>query len=119
MSTPLTLQHTGYEAISTPGHGIELARGDVTKFSGIPGFARGCLFIDRPTAKVLCNTGTATVAAWTVIGAAPSAALTAVVSSTVDGTYGTEEQNVLNNVRTRVGEIEAALIAHGILSEPA
>lgn len=43
------------------------------------------------------------------------AALTAEDSSTLDGTYGPEEEAVLGNVRTRIGEIEAALIAAGVL----
>lgn len=34
-----------------------------------------------------------------------AAALTAVDSATVDGTYGSEEQGVLSNVRVRIGEL--------------
>jgi hypothetical protein len=45
-----------------------------------------------------------------------AAALTANVASTIDGTYGTEESNVLTALRTRVVEIEAALVAAGILT---
>jgi hypothetical protein len=43
-------------------------------------------------------------------------ALTAADASTVDGTYGAEEQAVIGNNRTRIGEIEAALQAFGILT---
>jgi len=46
----------------------------------------------------------------------PATALTAANAATIDGTYGAEEQGVLGNVRTRVGEIEAALVAAGILT---
>ena len=41
-------------------------------------------------------------------------ALTAEDASVVDGTYGTEEQDVINNTRTRVGELEQALQNVGI-----
>jgi len=36
--------------------------------------------------------------------------------STVDGTYGTEESNVIDRNRTRIQEIEAALQEYGVLS---
>ena len=42
-------------------------------------------------------------------------ALTAAVASTVDTTYGTEEAAVINNLRTRLGEVEARLKTLGIL----
>lgn len=42
--------------------------------------------------------------------------LTAASSATVDATYGAEEAGVINNSRTRIGEIEDALQAYGILS---
>lgn len=42
-------------------------------------------------------------------------ALTAADGSTVDGTYGAEEQAVISNNVTRIAEIEAALQAYGIL----
>lgn len=41
--------------------------------------------------------------------------LTAEDSSTVDGTYGAEEQAVIENLRTRVGELETALQELGLL----
>lgn len=47
---------------------------------------------------------------------AQSAALTAADASTVDGTYGAEEAAVIGNMRTRLGEIEAALEAAGIVA---
>lgn len=43
-------------------------------------------------------------------------ALTAKDTSTVDGTYGSEEQAVIVNNRTRIEEIEDALKANNILS---
>jgi hypothetical protein len=45
----------------------------------------------------------------------PGAALTAKDASTVDGTYGAEEQAVIGNNRTRIEEIETALKREGIL----
>lgn len=48
-------------------------------------------------------------------GFTPQTALTAADASTVDGTYGTQEQNVIANNRTRIGEIEARLKNVGIL----
>ncbi len=45
----------------------------------------------------------------------PAAALTAADGGTVDGTYGAEEAAVIANNVTRIGEIEAALVAAGIL----
>lgn len=42
--------------------------------------------------------------------------LTAASASTVDATYGSEEAAVIANNRTRIQEIETALIALGILT---
>jgi len=47
---------------------------------------------------------------------AQATALTASNASTVDGTYGTEEQNVINNLRTRLDELEDKLQAYGLLA---
>lgn len=44
------------------------------------------------------------------------AAPTAVDSSTVDATYGTQERDVINNVRTRLNEVIAALQSLGLMS---
>lgn len=43
-------------------------------------------------------------------------ALTAANASTVDGTYGAEEAAVIGNMRTRLGEIEAALETLGLVA---
>jgi hypothetical protein len=45
-------------------------------------------------------------------------ALTAKDTSVVDGTYGAEEALVVANNRTRIEEIEALLIANGIVAAP-
>lgn len=47
--------------------------------------------------------------------AATGAALTAVDTTAIDDTYGTVEEDVLNNVRTRLNEMEARLQAMGII----
>ncbi len=44
-------------------------------------------------------------------------ALTEVVGDTVDTTYGNEEVNVINNLVTRVNEIESRLKSIGVLPE--
>lgn len=46
-------------------------------------------------------------------------ALTADDGGTVDATYGQDEADVIANLVVRVGELEAALIALGLLAEPA
>lgn len=46
---------------------------------------------------------------------AQATALTASNASTVDVTYGTEERDVINNLRIRVDELEAKLQAYGLL----
>jgi multidrug efflux pump subunit AcrA (membrane-fusion protein) len=48
-------------------------------------------------------------------GAAKQAALTAADAAAVDATYGSQESGVITNIRTRVGQIEAALQAFGII----
>ena len=47
---------------------------------------------------------------------AQQSALTAANASTVDTTYGTEEANVINNIRTRLGEVETALESLGLVA---
>lgn len=47
---------------------------------------------------------------------AKGAALTAAKTNTVDETYGTEEAEVINNLRTRVNELETRLKALGLLA---
>lgn len=42
-------------------------------------------------------------------------ALTAANASTVDSTYGDDEVNVINNIRTRVNEIATRLTSYGLL----
>ena len=51
-----------------------------------------------------------------VAAVARAGALTAKDTSTVDATYGTQERDVINNNRTRIGEIETALKNIGILT---
>ena len=47
---------------------------------------------------------------------AQRSALTAANASTIDGTYGAEEAAVLANIRTRLGEVEAALETLGLVA---
>ena len=43
-------------------------------------------------------------------------ALTAVDAAAIDGTYDSVEQGVLNNVRTRLNEVETLLKANGLVA---
>lgn len=70
---------------------------------------------DHNGSVILGGSTADTVGFYGVVGADQAAALTAADASTVDATYGSQEAAVLGNVRTRVGEIEAALVALGIL----
>lgn len=49
------------------------------------------------------------------VGRARAAALTAADAATVDGTYGTEESDVITNNRARIAEIEGVLRENGML----
>lgn len=63
--------------------------------------------------------GTATTQKLGFFNATPvikPAALTAADASTVDGTYGAEEAAVINNLRTRLNELESRLQALGLLT---
>lgn len=51
-----------------------------------------------------------------VIGIVPGAALTAADASVIDTAYDATEQGVLENLRTRVGELEDRLRAAGIIA---
>lgn len=50
-----------------------------------------------------------------IVSLKPQTALTAANALTIDGTYDTNEQNTITNLRTRVNEIEARLKAAGFL----
>lgn len=65
--------------------------------------------------------GTATTQKLGFFGATPvvqQTALTAADAGTIDGTYGAEEQAILGNIRTRLGELETKLIALGFIAAP-
>lgn len=57
-----------------------------------------------------------TVGFYGVVPAARPAAPTAANASVVDATYGAEEAAVIANLRTRVGELEGALRALGLIT---
>jgi len=52
---------------------------------------------------------------WAEYAPVTLAALTAIDSTAIDATYGSTEEGVLNNVRTRLNEIEARLSTLGLL----
>ena len=47
---------------------------------------------------------------------AKAAALTAEDATVIDSTYDAVEQAVLNNIRTRLGELESRIQAYGLLN---
>lgn len=51
-----------------------------------------------------------------VVMRGPATAMTAADAATVDAVYGAEEAGVINNIRTRVNEIEAKLRSLGIIT---
>lgn len=62
-------------------------------------------------------TGTTVAGKAQLLSAAPvarAAAVTAANASTVDATYGTEEQNVINNMRIRLAEVVTILQGMGV-----
>lgn len=60
------------------------------------------------------NPSTFRLAAGTPVGR--GAALTAVDATAINATYDATEEGVLNNVRTRLNEVEARLQALGLIS---
>ncbi|MEE9244875.1 MAG: hypothetical protein V3U63_01630, partial [Gemmatimonadota bacterium] len=72
------------------------------------GTSKGREVLDSPNPSTL-GVGAATPVA-------TQAALTAEDATVIDATYGAPEEGVLNNVRTRLGEIEAALQAFGLIA---
>jgi len=86
-------------------------------FAAAQTFADGANIIAGTTTGT--KIGTATTQKLGFFNSAPvvqPTALTAADASTVDGTYGAEEQAVLGNVRTRVNELETKLRALGLLA---
>lgn len=62
------------------------------------------------------GTATGTLGFFGATPVSKPAALTAADGSVVDATYGTEEANVINNLRTRLNELESRLQGLGLLS---
>ncbi len=73
------------------------------------GNAKGKELLDAPNPTSLA-VGTQSTPATT------QAALSAENATVIDATYGAIDEGVLNNVRTRLGEIEAALQAFGLIT---
>lgn len=101
--------------------GITRAYGTTVPTDATAGFAPGCIFHHTDgsgAADVLfVNVGSVTSCNFDpVFGGAQSAALTAADGSTVDTAYGQEEADVISNLVARQAEIEAALVAAGILA---
>jgi hypothetical protein len=72
---------------------------------------------DHNGSVVLGGATTDTVGFYGIVGADQADALTAAKTDTVDNTYGQQENDVITNLRTRVNEIEDALVALGLLAE--
>lgn len=71
---------------------------------------------DHNGSVVLGGATTDTIGFYGIVGVGQAAALTAANASTVDNTYGQQENDVITNLRTRVGEIEALLEALGLVA---
>lgn len=104
-----------------PVIGITRAHGTTVPTDATAGFAPGCIFHHTDgsgAADVLfVNVGDADSCNFDpVFGGAQAAALTAADGSTVDTAYGQEEADVIANLVARQAEIEAALVAAGILA---
>lgn len=114
------VQHT-LPPLTHPARGHLIAAGDTVPTDGDDGYCPGCLFFHMDGsgngAVLYVNVGTKTSANFDpMYGFAQGAALTAADGSTVDTTYGQEEADVISNLVTRVGEIEARLEAAGIIA---
>jgi hypothetical protein len=121
MSKPLTKQDGTDSIIEIPGYGVTMAAGNTVPADATAGYSKGCIYqhLDASTAAttIYVNTGTVSSATFRALYPfAQGAALTAADASTVDGTYGAQEQAVIENLRTRLGEVEARLEAAGIVA---
>lgn len=120
MSHHLDIHSTEDMLINVPGEGVLLKKGATVPSDAETGYMKGCLFIDTANGKLYINVGTKASANFDELDqvVAPAAALTAADGGTVDNTYGQDENDVITNNVVRIDEIEAALIAHGILTAP-
>lgn len=119
-AAPIQIHTALGEIVECAGEGIYFAKGTAVPADGVIGYAKGCQFIHSDGANanslIYVNTGTVNSAAFKFVPAmTQQSALTAENGGTVDGTYGAEEAAVLSNAVTRIGEIEAALQAIGLL----
>lgn len=140
MSKPLNLHAPVGTIAEKPGVGVLVASGAGAPTASAAGYAKGCLYLDTTNAAVYQNTGTSSSATWTPRGqGAQSAALTAahatltqagtdsgdvavqaLVQNTGFGFVNAAEGEAVIacvlNLMVRVGEIEAALEAAGIVA---
>lgn len=92
--------------------------GDITLTidSGVSGLTTFVFAAAGQTLKLEAIT-VAGVLKWQIVpGGGRQAALTAIDASTVDATYGAQEQAVLENLRTVVGEIKVVIQRAGLLA---
>lgn len=122
MSHTLNIHHgpDPVAIVTMPGIGTLIAAGTAVPADGADSYAPSCIFqhTDASTGNTVLyvNTGSNTSAAFKHLpGITEQEALTAADGSTVDSTYGAEEAAVIANNVTRIGEIEAALQAIGLL----
>lgn len=120
MSKPLNLHSAADEIVSKPGIGTLVAAGPTVPADGADGYAPGCIFIHQDGSTdntvLYVNTGDKDSADFNHLAPITAqSALTAADGGTVDTTYGQDEVDVINNAVTRIGEIEAALQAIGLL----
>lgn len=73
------------------------------------------LIAGSTTGTKIATATTQKISLWNKTPIVQPTALTAADGSTVDGTYGAEEAAVIDNLRTRLGELETKLSAFGFL----
>lgn len=75
-------------------------------FRGAP---KGALLVDTTNGILYMNTGTSTIPVWTAVGNAGITTIAAVASADADGTYGAAEATLINELKTQLNLVIAAL----------
>lgn len=122
MSHTLNIHHgpDPVAIVTMPGIGTLIAAGTTVPADGADSYAPSCIFqhTDAATGNTVLyvNTGSNTSAAFKHLpGITEQSALTAEDDATVDSSWDADAAGVVNNIRTRIGEIEAALKTIGLL----
>jgi len=85
-------------------------------FTGSGGFSGGAILGTSLEAEGVFEATSTAIGCFGGTPVTQQTALTASVTDTVDSTYGSEESTVINNLRTRLDELETKLQAYGLLA---